>query len=442
MMRAMIDVKIESLFEELHIKIEKKRANVFIVGLGYVGLPIAVKKAKEGFNVTGLDINKTKVRMINRGINYIGDVDNDELRKLVIERKLRATYDEYELSRADVVVICVPTPLDKYKQPDLTAVRQASEMIGKFIREGTLIIFESTTYPGTTEEVLLPYLKRYKIGEEVFVAYSPERIDPANQSFNLENTPKIVGGVTNSCTELAVKFLGGKTVKVSSPKVAEMAKIYENTFRWVNIALANEMAIICNKLGIDVWEMIDAAATKPYGFMPFYPGAGVGGHCIPVDPYYLSWKVKEENYYAKMIHVSGEINALMADYVVSRVSNLLNDEGKSLKNSTVLVMGVAYKKNVSDVRESPMLRVIEELLRRGASIKVTDTHVPSFSLKNNQKIFTEPLTESLVEGSDIVLIGTDHSNFDYHMVGKKAKIIFDTRNAMKNIPCVGKCVRL
>lgn len=426
-----------SAFDDLYQKIDSKEATIGVVGLGYVGLPLAVEKAKAGYKVIGFDIQEDKVDLMNKGINYIGDVINEELSQLVREHSLSATTDYSFIQKVDAVAICVPTPLDVYRQPDTSYVESSATEIAKYLHEGMLVVLESTTYPGTTEEIIKPILESTGLvcGTDFFLAYSPERVDPGNKKFKTKNTPKVVGGITGNCTKVASKLyssvLDGKVHEVSSPSVAEMEKIHENTFRHINIALANEMAILCNKMGIDVWEVIDAAATKPYGFMPFYPGPGLGGHCIPIDPFYLTWKAREYQYHTKLIELSGEINNSMPEFVVHRCMQILNKEQKPLNGSNILILGVAYKKDIDDVRESPILSILEKFDEAGANWRVVDPYVKSFSV--DKKVYdTMELTEEAIQEADLVLIGTDHSDFDYQMIQQEAKVIFDTRNSIEN----------
>jgi UDP-N-acetyl-D-glucosamine dehydrogenase len=422
--------------QELFHRLETKQATVGVVGLGYVGLPLAVEKAKAGYRVIGFDIQQKRVDMVNKGINYIGDVVNDELSKIVKNGHLQATTDYFRIAEVDAVAICVPTPLDKHRQPDISYVEGSTREIAKYIRKGTLIVLESTTYPGTTEEILKPIIEAagFRCGEDFFLAFSPERVDPGNKAFKTKNTPKVVGGVTPVCTKLAATMyrnvLEGNIHEVSSPAVAEMEKILENTFRNINIALANEMAILCHKMGIDVWEVINAAATKPYGFMPFYPGPGLGGHCIPIDPFYLTWKAREYDYHTRLIEIAGEINNSMPEFVVNRCMQILNKEGKPLKGAKILVLGVAYKKDIDDCRESPVITILEMLEVAGANWTAVDPHVQEFKFKGQMKA-TEKLTAKILTEADLVLITTDHSSFDYDLIAAKAKVVFDTRNAIK-----------
>lgn len=430
--------KFNRVGQELYSKIINKKAVIGVVGLGYVGLPLAVEKAKAGYTVIGFDVQSSKVDAVNAGHNYIGDVVDEELARLVKEGRLRATSDYSLIRDVDTVAICVPTPLDKYMQPDISYVVNSTKSVSQNIHSGMLIVLESTTYPGTTEEVVKPILEStgLKCGEDFFLAFSPERVDPGNKKFKTKNTPKVVGGVTPACTEIAAALyrnvLEGEIYPVSSPAVAEMEKILENTFRNINIALANEMAVLCNRMGIDIWEVINAAATKPYGFMPFYPGPGLGGHCIPIDPYYLTWKAREYNYHTKLIEVSGEINNYMPEFVVENIMKILNKYKKSLNGSKVLLLGVAYKKDIDDFRESPVLKIVELLKNEGAEVYINDPYIKSF--KHESKVYeTIPLSDRLIEDSDIVVITTDHSCYDYDNIHKRSKVIYDTRNAMAHI---------
>ncbi|WP_419179818.1 nucleotide sugar dehydrogenase [Polycladomyces zharkentensis] len=419
-------------------KIEDKTAVIGVVGLGYVGLPLAVEKAKAGYRVIGFDVQQKRVDMVNQGINYIGDVVDEELVQIVREGRLSATTDYDYIKDVDAVAICVPTPLDKYQQPNTSYVEGSARSIAKRLHKGMLVVLESTTYPGTTEEVVQPILEEtgLKVGKDFFLAYSPERVDPGNKVYNTKNTPKVVGGVTPECTKVAAALyravLEGEVHEVSSPRVAEMEKILENTFRHINIALANEMAILCNRMGIDIWEVIDAAKTKPYGFMAFYPGPGLGGHCIPIDPFYLTWKAREYKYHTRLIELAGEINNYMPEFVVERSMKILNRYGKALNGAKVLILGVAYKKDIDDLRDSPVLDIIQLMEKNGANLKINEPHVPTFTL-NGKEYKSEELTPELVEQADLVLITTDHSVYDYQMIADKAKVIFDTRNALKDV---------
>lgn len=424
--------------EELLRKIREKTAVVGVVGLGYVGLPLAVEKAKAGYKVIGFDIQKHKVAAVNEGRNYIGDIVDSDLQSIVKNGSLRATNDYDFIKDVDCVAICVPTPLDKYFQPDISYVVNSTKEISKRLHKGMLIVLESTTYPGTTEEVVKPILEKsgLKCGTDFYLAFSPERVDPGNKIYKTKNTPKVVGGVTRDCTEVAAALynnvLEGEVFKVSSPAVAEMEKILENTFRNINIALANEMAILCDKMGIDVWEVIEAAKTKPYGFMPFYPGPGVGGHCIAVDPFYLTWKAREFGYHTRLIETAGEINNYMPEFVLERCMKILNRFGKALKGSKVLVLGAAYKQDIDDIRQSPALDVMDNLAKHGADLKYNDPYVPEFTYKGRKYKSSELTAETLAE-ADLVVITTMHSVYDYEFIQRHAKFVFDTKNAMKGV---------
>ena len=408
-----------------------------MVGLGYVGLPLAVEKANAGYETIGFDVQEKKVESVNAGQNYIGDVVDEELKKLVKDGTLRATADFSFVKDVDTICICVPTPLDLYKQPDLSYVVSSTKSVAQYLHKGMLVILESTTYPGTTEEVLKPILEEsgLKCGEDFFLAFSPERVDPGNKEYNTKNTPKVVGGCTEECTEVAAalyrNILEGDIHTVSSPAVAEMEKILENTFRNINIGLANEMAILCNRMGIDVWEVIDAAKTKPYGFMPFYPGPGLGGHCIPLDPFYLEWKAKEYDYHTRLIETSGEINDSMPEFVLDNVMKILNKNKKALNGAKVLLLGVAYKNDIDDYRESPAFKVIELLEKNGADLTVNDPYCPVSKYKN--KTYNSVDWKEVIDESDIVIITTNHSCYDYESIVARAKAVYDTRNATKNV---------
>jgi UDP-N-acetyl-D-glucosamine dehydrogenase len=425
------------LKEELMLKLRNRTAKLGVVGLGYVGLPLAVEKAKAGYDVIGFDVQAKKVGLVNDGRNYIGDIVDEDLKGLVKLGKLKATTDFSFVSGVDAVSICVPTPLDKYKQPDLSYVVNSSKSVAKYLHKGMLIVLESTTYPGTTEEILKPILEEsgLKCGTDFFLAFSPERVDPGNKQFNTKNTPKVVGGCTPECTEVAAMLyrsvLEGEVLEVSSPAVAEMEKILENTFRNINIALANEMAILCKKMGIDVWEVIDAAKTKPYGFMAFYPGPGLGGHCIPLDPFYLSWKAKEYDYHTRLIETSGEINDYMPEFVVENAMKLLNTHKKAMNGAKVLLLGAAYKNDIDDMRESPALKVMEHLEKNGAEVVYNDPFIPKFNHNGRQLISVK--WEDFIEQADIVIITTNHSNYNYEKIVEKSKLLYDTRNATKNV---------
>ena len=422
--------------DTLIVKVKMKVAQIGVIGLGYVGLPLAVEKAKAGFKVLGFDIQSSKVEMVNRGENYIGDIIPQDLKDLVVNGHLSATTDFDRLMECDVVAICVPTPLDKFKQPDLSYIVNSAKEIAKRIHKDMLIVLESTTYPGTTEEVVEPILEEsgLKVGKDFHLAFSPERVDPGNARFKTHNTPKVVGGCTPECTEIAKTLysivLGAEVFTVSSPKEAEATKILENTFRIVNCALANEMAIVYNKMGINIWEVIAAAATKPFGFTPFYPGPGVGGHCIPLDPFYLTYKAREYDYHTRLIELSGEINDNMPEYVVERLMEILNEQEKPLKNSKIMLLGIAYKEDIDDLRESPALKVWEELEKKGARVIYHDPYCHSAKWKDNVVNATE-LTPENVSSCDAVVVTTWHKhNVDYQMVLDNAKILFDTKNAV------------
>ena len=420
-------------------KIKTRTAQIGVIGLGYVGLPLAVEKAKAGFKVLGFDIQSSKVEMVNRGENYIGDIIPQDLKDLAANGHLSATTDFDRIMECDVVAICVPTPLDKFKQPNLSYIVNAAKEIAKRVHKDMLIVLESTTYPGTTEEVVKPILEEsgLKVGKDFHLAFSPERVDPGNARFKTHNTPKVVGGCTPECTEITKTLysivLGAEVFTVSSPKEAEATKILENTFRIVNCALANEMAIVYNKMGINIWEVIAAAATKPFGFTPFYPGPGVGGHCIPLDPFYLTYKAREYDYHTRLIELSGEINDNMPEYVVERLMEILNEQEKPLKNSKIMLLGIAYKGDIDDLRESPALKVWEELEKKGAMVIYHDPYCHSAKWKDNVVNATE-LTPDNVSSCDAVVVTTWHKhNVDYQMVLDNAKILFDTKNAIVSV---------
>jgi nucleotide sugar dehydrogenase len=418
-------------------KIENRSAIVGVVGLGYVGLPLAVEKAKAGFRVIGVDQNPRRVEKINRGENYIGDVDDEELSRLVREGAIRAVGNFDDVPKMDIVVIAVPTPLTRNLTPDLQYVERVTREIAPRLREGQLISLESTTYPGTTEEVMLPILETsgLKVEKDFFLAHSPERVDPGNRRYTTKNTPKVVGGVGPSSLQVAIAFYSqtiSKVVPVSSAKVAEMVKVFENTFRAVNIALVNEMALLCDRMGLNVWEVLDAAFTKPFGIMPFYPGPGVGGHCIPLDPHYLEWKAKEYNFNTHFIALAGEINRKMPEYVVEKTIRILNQRGIPVKEARILVLGVAYKKDVSDHRESPALDVLRLLMKEGAMVEYHDPYIPSFE-DHGLSMSSVPLTENTLAEADLTLITTDHSSIDYSWVVRHSRLVFDTRNATRGV---------
>ena len=416
-------------------KIKEKTARIAIIELGYVGLPLAVECGKAGFSVTGIDLNEEKIEMLNQGQNYIPDISDNDIVKLVSNAKLKATNAFKEVGKSDIVIICVPTPLDKNKQPTTRFIEEAMDAAFPYIRREQLFILESTSYPGTTEEIILLKIERkgLEVGKDFYLAYSPERIDPGNPHFNVRNVPKVVGGVTLDCTEVAAAFYEeittGGVFKVSSPRVAEMEKLLENIFRIVNISLVNEMAMLCDKMGINIWEVISAAKTKPFGFMPFYPGPGAGGHCIPLDPFYLAWKAKEYDFSTRFIELAGEINDKMPEYIVSKVADTLNKAKKSTNGSKILIIGMAYKKDIGDIRESPAIKVAKLLLIAGAEIVYHDPFVPSVEI-STKKYYSEKLTPDLIKDTDLVLIITNHSQIDYDMISKNASLIYDSRNVM------------
>jgi UDP-N-acetyl-D-glucosamine dehydrogenase len=419
----------------LEEKLRDHTAQVGIIGLGYVGLPLAVEFARAGFRVTGIDVQESKVTAINSGNSYIQDIEDGVLETVVESGHLQATMDFSVIAELDTVNICVPTPLRKTKDPDMSYIVEAARQIAKYAHPGLLVILESTTYPGTTEELLLPMLERpdYKVGRDFFLCFSPERVDPGNPIFQTINIPKVVGGVTPACTAMGSLFYSQAletVVPASNSRVAEMVKLLENTFRMINIGLVNEIALMCDRMGIDVWEVIDAAATKPFGFMPFYPGPGLGGHCIPIDPFYLSWKSKQTGIEARFIELAGYINGQMPHFVVEKVQNALNDRTKPLRGSHIHILGVAYKRDIDDVRESPALDVIHLLKQRGARVTYSDPHVPTVQIDGVQ-VCAEEL-ESTVSAADAVVIITDHTSFDYERIVERAQLIIDTRNALKH----------
>jgi len=417
----------------LKARIENKQAQIGVIGLGYVGLPLAIEFAKAGFPVIGMDIDESKVTRINAGENYIPDIADDTLQTLVNSGNLRTTTDFDIISDLDVVVICVPTPLSKVGDPDISYIIATIDVINKSIHKDLLIILESTTYPGTTQEIVFSRLEKsgLTIGKDYYLCFSPERIDPGNEKYTIANTPKVIGGVTAACTQLGALLyeqIVDEAVTVSSPETAEMVKLLENTYRSINIGLVNEIAIMCEKLGLDVWEVIDAAATKPYGFMKFTPGPGLGGHCIPIDPQYLSWKMRTLNYNPRFINLANDINSAMPTFVKDTVSNGLNGHGKALNGSSILILGAAYKKDIDDVRESPSLDVLILLETAGAIVDFFDPYVPDIVIDNKTKTGLTELTAENLQTYDAVAILTDHSNVNYEMVKKQAALIIDTRN--------------
>ena len=436
-------VAAETTARILEEKIRTRRARIGIVGLGYVGLPLAVEFAKAGFSVTGIDISEDKVKRMNAGDSYVGDIPSSTLGPLVESGKLRATCDFSALLELDTVNICVPTPLRKTKDPDMSYIVASCQEIVTYFHAGMLVILESTTYPGTTYELVLPMLAKpgLEVGRDFFLCFSPERVDPGNPVYQTSNIPKVVGGCTPACTKMGQLFYSQaleRVVPVSSTQVAEMVKLLENTFRMINIGLANEMAMMCSHMGIDVWEVIDAAATKPFGFMPFYPGPGLGGHCIPIDPFYLSWKTKQAGIEARFIELAGYINGQMPHFAVDCVRDALNYAGKPVKGSRIHIMGVAYKRDIEDIRESPSLDVILLLQRLGAVVTYSDPHVPTLHLDG---LSLEASPEDAAAAADCVVIVTDHSAFDYKALVERSRLIVDTRNALKGIHSA-KIVRL
>lgn len=421
-------------------KIKEKKTRVGVVGLGYVGLPLAVEKAKAGYKTIGFDVQKEKVDLVNRGNNYIGDVVDDDLKDLVANGMLKATTDFNFVRDVDFVAICVPTPLDAHQQPDISYVRSSAEQIAKHMKKGTMVVLESTTYPGTTEELLKPILENgsgLKCGKDFYLGFSPERVDPGNKQFKTKNTPKVVGAVGKDATEVIAAMyrsvLEGDVYEVSSPAIAEMEKILENTYRNINIGLANEMAMLCDKMGINYWEVVDAASTKPYGFQAFYPGPGLGGHCIPLDPYYLSWKAREYGFHTSMIESSMIVNDKMPEYCVERAMKILNRQGMALSKSKVLVLGIAYKQDIDDYRESPAIDVIEILNKNGASVEFYDPYIPEYKHRGEKLRGIDKIDGKIISEYDLIIITASHSNIDYNMINDNAKAIFDTKNAMKHI---------
>lgn len=419
-------------------KIAKKEIVVGVIGLGYVGLPLAVEKAKAGFQTIGFDEQPAKVEMVNQGHNYIGDVVDKDLKRLVDEGLLSATSDFSFIKDVDFIAICVPTPLDIHQEPDLSCVRDSTAEIAKYLKKNTMVVLESTTYPGTTEELVRPILEKgsgLRCGEDFYLGFSPERVDPGNLIYKTKNTPKVVGGIGRDATEVIASMyrsvLEGDVKEVSSPAIAEMEKILENTYRNINIGLINELAMLCNEMGISIWEVIDAASTKPYGFQPFYPGPGLGGHCIPLDPYYLSWKAREYGFHTSMIESSMMINDRMPSYCVDRAGKILNRFQKALNGSRVLVLGVAYKQDIDDYRESPALRVIEELEKTGAEVVYFDPWVRQYRYKGTTRNSEQELTQELLESADLVMVTAAHTNVDYEFVQQHAAAVFYTKNVMK-----------
>lgn len=426
--------------QELLKKIEEKSIVVGVVGLGYVGLPLAVEKAKAGFKTIGFDVQDEKVKLVNEGHNYIGDVVDSDLKELVENKMLTATTDFSFVKDVDFVAICVPTPLDAHQQPDISYVKSSTEAISKYLTKGTMVVLESTTYPGTTEELIKPILEEgsgLKCGEDFYLGFSPERVDPGNLIYKTKNTPKVVGAIGKDATEVIATMyravLEGDVYEVSSPAIAEMEKILENTYRNINIGLVNELTMLCNKLGISMWEVVDAAKTKPYGFQAFYPGPGLGGHCIPLDPYYLSWKAREYGFHTSMIESSMMINDQMPEYCVERASKILNRHAKAMNGAKVLVVGVAYKQDIDDYRESPALRVMEVLKREMANVEFYDPWISEYKYKGEKHQGLKEISPEIIASYDLIMITAAHTNVDYDMIQKNAVAIFDTKNVMKNI---------
>lgn len=421
-------------------KIEKKEIIVGVVGLGYVGLPLAVEKAKAGFKTIGFDVQREKIDLVNEGVNYIGDVVDSELKELVEANMLSATTDFSFIQNVDFVAICVPTPLDAHQQPDISYVKSSSEAIAKYLTRGTMVVLESSTYPGTTEELVKPILEkgsRLKCGEDFYLGFSPERVDPGNSIYHTKNTPKVVGAIGKDATEVIATMyravLDGDIYEVSSPAVAEMEKILENTYRNINIGLVNEICILCEKMGISAWEVIDAAKTKPFGYQAFYPGPGLGGHCIPLDPYYLTWKAREYGFHTSMIENSMIINDKMPEYCVERCYKVLNKQKKAMAGSKILVLGVAYKNDIDDYRESPALKIIDLLREEDAIVDFYDPYISEYKYKGKTYQGIEEINEDVISRYDLVFIATAHKSYDLNMIVKNSKSIFDSRNALKEI---------
>ncbi|MBF1188963.1 MAG: nucleotide sugar dehydrogenase [[Eubacterium] sulci] len=426
--------------ETLIKKIENHEIVVGVVGLGYVGLPLAVEKAKAGFKTIGFDVQQEKVDLVNQGHNYIGDVVDDDLTELVNAGRLSATSDFSFVKDVDFIAICVPTPLDSHQQPDISYVKDSTIAISKHLKPGTMVVLESTTYPGTTEELIKPILEEgsgLTCGEDFYLGFSPERVDPGNKQFKTKNTPKVVGAIGKDATEVIAKMyrevLVGDVHEVSSPAVAEMEKILENTYRNINIGLVNELAILCDRMNISLWEVVDAAKTKPYGFQAFYPGPGLGGHCIPLDPYYLTWKAREYGFHTSMIEASMMINDKMPEYCVDRAAKVLNRAKKALNGSKVLVLGVAYKADIDDYRESPAIDVIEILQREGANVDFFDPYIPKFRAHGKEYVGIADISPEVISSYDIVFVAAAHTNVDYDMIEQNAQAIFDSKNAMKDV---------
>ena len=422
-----------SLTEKLEKKIKDKKAKIGIIGMGYVGIPLGLEFARTGFSVTGFDNDSARVKDINAGKQVIKHIPAKSMKEFVKKNKGSSTNKFSETGNMDCLIICVPTPLDVHEQPDMSYIESASKEIGKNLKKGQLIVLESTTYPGTTREIVKPILEKSKLraGKDFFLAYSPEREDPGNKEFSVSAIPKVMGGLTDDCLQLTsdlYKNIVSETVEVSSLETAEATKLMENIFRAVNIAMVNELKLVLSRMGVNIWEVIDAAKTKPFGFMPFYPGPGMGGHCIPIDPFYLSWKAKEYNTEAKFIELAGEINRKMTEHIAHRIGKALNDDKKSIRGSKILIVGVAYKKDIDDVRESPALRIIDLLKYKGAKINYHDPYV-----ENMDSLKSLDLTKNTIEEQDAIVITTDHTSIDYASLGKYAKLIVDTRNIMATV---------
>jgi UDP-N-acetyl-D-glucosamine dehydrogenase len=415
-------------------KIENKDIKVAVIGLGHVGLPLSIHIAESGIPVIGIEKNKNKIEKLKRYESYILDIKNERIESLIKSKKF-IPKEKFNISLVDVIIICVPTPLTPSKEPDVSYLVEAGNVVAKFLRPLQLISIESTSYPGTTEELILPILnkKKLKVGIDFFLVFSPERLDPGNKTYNIKNTPKVIAGVTQNCTQVGIAFYSkfvDKLVPVSSCKVAEIEKLFENVFRNVNIALVNEFTMLCHKMGIDVWEVIEAASTKPYGFMPFYPGPGIGGHCIPLDPSYLSWKAKQFDFHTKFIELADEINSQMPEYVVNRTIEEINKRGKSINNSKILILGLAYKNDINDARESPSIKLIKIFEEKNANVNYNDPFIPYY--KVNERIYKSiPLTKEILRKQDCVIISTAHNCYDYSLIVKESKLIIDTRNALK-----------
>jgi UDP-N-acetyl-D-glucosamine dehydrogenase len=434
------------VLRNLEEKLRNKSARIGIVGLGYVGLPLALAFSEAGFKVLGFDIQQKRVNLVNQGRSYIADVSSDRLSAIRVKKLLEATTDQSKLGEVDVICICVPTPLTKTKDPDLSYVIRESEKISQHLQSGQLVVLESTTYPGTTREVMLPILERsgLRAGQDFCLAFSPERIDPGNRKYTIKNTPKIVGGIDQKSTELAQALysqIADTVIPVSSPEIAEMTKVFENVFRSVNIALVNELAQLCERMGISVWEVIAATSTKPFGYMPFYPGPGVGGHCIPLDPYYLANKAREYDFHTRFIELAAEINEQMPYHITSHIMESLNARGRSLNGARVLVLGVAYKKDVEDLRESPSLKLIQLLQEKGAKVSYNDPYISKIQLSEGTLTSVE-LTEESLSSADCVVIATDHSCYDLEQIATRSKLVFDTRGATRALKHVNNIVRL